>query len=226
MNGLANQAPSITHSNAAAICDMALKAIGLSVERAVDFRDGYDFLVEGKVRIAVRYAFPASDREQIYRKRNGEVSRYLYKRWTFNFHRHGKLDQRYCDFFVCFLAGSDTVAKGSSQVAVYVIPWESITGLTFCSSAREGSTRGYRGKYARYRDGWDAIVRQAKGAAGPGRKSLVVSADHRKRLELASGAELGGERPPAKDDDPVAVMSDEQAQPAATKNPRSDTAPG
>jgi len=179
------QAPNLTHANAATICAMALRAMGLEAKRGVDFRDGYDFLVNGKVRIAVRYAIPTADREQTYRKRNGEISRYVYKRWTFNFHRHGELGERYCDFFVCFLASADSRARNSSDVTVFTIPWEAITGLTFCSSVREGSTRTYRGKYAKYRDAWHLIEQAAE---QPGvrheRKRLRISADSRRRLRL------------------------------------------
>jgi len=164
---------------------MALKAMGLDAKRGVDFRDGYDFLVDERVRIAVRYAIPTADREQTYRKRNGQLSRYVYKRWTFNFHRHGELGERYCDFFVCFLASADTKARGSSDVSVFIIPWEAITGLTFCSSVREGSTRSYRGKYAQYRDAWHLIEQSAEQpVAARERKSLKISADSRRRLRL------------------------------------------
>jgi len=171
---------------------MALKAMGLRTKRAVDFRDGYDFLVEDGVRIAVRYAIPTSDRQQVYRKRNGEVSHYSYKRWTFNFHRHGKLDERYCDFFVCFLASPSANGRGGSDVTVFVIPWEAITGLTFCSSLREGSRRPYRGKYAVYQDAWELIEKAARGddhdaAVVAPRKSLKISTDSRRRLRLITG---------------------------------------
>ena len=127
---------------------MALKAMGLDARRASISATATISSSTKRSRIAVRYAIPTADREQTYRKRNGEVSRYVYKRWTFNFHRHGELGDRYCDFFVCFLASADTKARGSSDVSVFAIPWEAITGLTFCSSVREGSTRSYRGKYA------------------------------------------------------------------------------
>jgi len=187
------QAPNLTHANAATICAMALRAMGLEAKRGVDFRDGYDFLVNGKVRLAVRYAIPTADREQTYRKRNGEISRYVYKRWTFNFHRHGELGERYCDFFVCFLASADAKARNNSEVTVFTIPWEAITGLTFCSSVREGSTRTYRGKYAKYRDAWHLIEQAAE---QPGvlheHKRLHISADSRRRLRLI--AHDGGPR--------------------------------
>jgi hypothetical protein len=179
------QAPNLTHANAATICAMALRAMGLEAKRGVDFRDGYDFLVNGKVRLAVRYAIPTADREQTYRKRNGDISRYVYKRWTFNFHRHGELGERYCDFFVCFLASADSKARNNSEVTVFTIPWEAITGLTFCSSVREGSTRTYRGKYAKYRDAWH-LIEQAAEQSGVlhEQKRLRISADSRRRLRL------------------------------------------
>jgi hypothetical protein len=221
----ATQAPNLTHANAASICHMALKTMGLQARKMTDYREGYDFLVEDKVRIAVRYAIPTSDREQVYRKRNGELSHYSYKRWTFNFHRHGKRPEQYCDFFVCFLGspgpsnrraaddasavegavlpqsgnGADTSANGatsgeSTSVTVFVIPWEAITGLTFCSSMREGSTRPYRGKYAIYRDGWNLIGdRGLEGREAPlgERKRLRISADSRRRLQLVVGPAVG-----------------------------------
>ena len=152
----AQDVPTLSHAQAARACATAIRSMGLGVERRVEQRDGFDFLIEGSIRVAVRHAFPTTYREQHYRKKNGEVSRYLYKRWTFNFHRHGRIDSRYCDFFVCLL-GSLEAAAGE-DVVVFVIPWEAITGLTFCSSVRKHSARAYRGRYARYIDGWDAIV--------------------------------------------------------------------
>lgn len=166
--------PNHTHSSATAIAETALKAMGLGVARAIDQKDGYDFLVADRVRIAVRYAFPAADREQLYRKRDGKVSRYLYRRWTFNFHRHGRMVERYCDFFICLLATPDIHNRGRSEVTVFVIPWESITGLTFCSSRREGSMRPYRGKYARYQDAWNLIEKAARNGYGDDSRSLGV----------------------------------------------------
>jgi hypothetical protein len=180
-----NQAPNLTHANAASICAMALRAMSLDAKRGVDFRDGYDFLVNGMVRLAVRYAIPTADREQTYRKRNGELSRYVYKRWTFNFHRHGELGERYCDFFVCFLASPEQKGRAAADVTVFVIPWEAITGLTFCSSVREGSTRAYRGKYAKYRDAWNLIAAAAEQPPVQHEaKRLRISTDSRRRLRL------------------------------------------
>jgi len=109
----------------------------------------------------VRYAFPTTERTQTYKKKNGEISKYVYKRWTFNFHRHGKISERYCDFIVCFLASTEAAKGRGSDVSVFTIPWEAITGLTFCSSCREGGHRPYRGKYAVYQDRWDLIAKAA-----------------------------------------------------------------
>jgi hypothetical protein len=68
---------------------------------------------------------------------------------------------------------------------VFVIPWDAITGLTFCSSVRGGSSRGYRGKYAVYQDAWHLVERSARGkSAVIAHKRLRISADSRKRLRL------------------------------------------
>ena len=179
------QTPNDTHANAARLCEMAFNAMQLEVQRAVDYKNGYDFMVEGKVRIACRYAMPTSDRQQLYTKRNGEISTYSYKRWTVNFHRHGRIVERYCDYFVCFLVGPEAAAGVSSEVSVFVIPWDAITGLTFCSSVREGSMRGYRGKYSIYRDAWNLIEGAARGRPVlVERKRLHISADSRRHLKL------------------------------------------
>lgn len=183
-----SRVPNLTHAKAAEVCHTALRALGLKTTRAVDYRDGYDFLVEGKTRVAVRYAFPTSDRVQRYKKRNGEVSRYVYKRWTFNFHRHGKMDVRYCDFFVCLLAPVDGDQRWGAGLTVFVIPWEAVTGLTFCSSARKGSNRTYRGKYARYRDAWQAIEESARPEIGS-TTTIKIGADTRRELRLVQAAE-------------------------------------
>jgi hypothetical protein len=215
-----NQAPNLTHANAATICEMALKAMGQRTDRAVDYRDGCDFLVGDDVRIAVRYAIPTSDRQQVYKKRNGELSHYTYKRWTFNFHRHGKIDSRYCDFFVCFLASANGSGKARSDVTVFVIPWEAITGLTFCSSMREGSLRPYRGKYAVYQDAWHLIEEATGAGVSPGeRKLLKISADSRRRLKLVTGVDESDDGQSVVTPSPVAApkevpVQSEQPRPA------------
>ncbi|MFQ5478045.1 MAG: hypothetical protein ACE5E4_05465 [Candidatus Binatia bacterium] len=148
--------PNRTHAEAAEVCYRTLRSLGLHTTRAIGYRDGYDFLVEGQARVAVRFASTSAGRVHLYTKHNGDVSRYVYKSWTFNFHRHGKMDVRYCDFFVCIRATSaDGTGPGPT---VFVIPWEAVTGLTFCSSSQNGSARTYHGRYARYRDAWQLIA--------------------------------------------------------------------
>jgi hypothetical protein len=194
----AARAPSITHAKAASLVASALQGLDLGVTKALDQKDGYDYLVEGKSRITVRYAFPASYREQFYKKRNGEVSRYVYKRWTFNFHRHGKITSRYCDFFVCLLGASQPTARKPSPVTVFVIPWEAITGLTFCSSVRDDSPRPYKGRYARFIDGWERIVVAGKGeSAGLSITKPSVTIDSRFRLKLGEAAAANPASDPA-----------------------------
>lgn len=164
-----------------------MKAVGLSVSRGVDYKDGYDFLVEDKVRLAVRYAFPTTERQQTYRKRNGEISNYVYKRWTFNFHRHGKIAGRYCDFFVCLLGSAAATQARASDLTVFTIPWEAITGLTFCSSCREGSQRSYRGKYSVYKDRWDLIADAVVDGGGRKSRILALTEEDRAKLKVVAG---------------------------------------
>ena len=228
MKQTTTQAPNLTHANAASICHMALKTVGLRVRKTADYREGYDFMVEDNTRIAVRYAIPTSDRQQVYRKRNGELSHYSYKRWTFNFHRHGKRPERYCDYFVCFLASAAAakpvpevdenggITEPMTDVTVFVIPWEAITGLTFCSSMREGSTRPYRGKYAIYQDAWEQIGQTAcAGSERPAsteRKRLRISSDSRRRLRLIVGPADGS----APGDDVTEMLAPEVVSRAAS----------
>ncbi len=186
------RAPSLTHSRASNLCQLVLKELGLGLTRTVDQHDGYDFLVEGRVRVAVRYAFPSASREQSYTKKNGELSRYSYKRWTFNFHRHGKISDRYCDFFVCLLGSDRSAGRGTFEVTCFVIPWEAITGLTFCSSIRSDSPRSYNGHYARYIDAWPLIA-EAAGAGSSGLPRFKVSIDARRRFRLTRLPESGPE---------------------------------
>ncbi|MFT4571717.1 MAG: hypothetical protein ACI8TX_001035 [Hyphomicrobiaceae bacterium] len=196
-----SRAPSLTHAHAASAVARALKTFQLGVAKAGDNRQGYDFLVNGSVRVAVRYAFPTSYREQTYQKKNGETSRYTYKRWTFNFHRHGKISERYCDFFVCLLVPSAPTTRNPTDVTAFVIPWEAITGLTFCSSARDSNPRPYRGRYARFGNGWHRIVEAATG--GPTTVSNHLS-NHPLQLQLDGRGHLtliGATRPNPEEDE-------------------------
>jgi len=123
--------------------------MGLAVESAGALA-GYDFLVGGRVRIAVRVAFPSTSR------RRAKVGRrrceYVYRAWTFNFHRHGVVGDRYCEFFVCAPLGA---GKPFDPVDAFVIPWEALTGKTFYL---QESRREYRGKFRVYRNAWENIA--------------------------------------------------------------------
>lgn len=110
----------------------------------------YDFLVDGQVRVALRTAFPSSYRRQV--RLGKRVYSYVYRAWNFNFHHRGKIDARYCDFFICVPLGSRTVNLRNA----YVIPWPARTGKTFYLP---DSKRPYSGKYARFHDAWQLLAR-------------------------------------------------------------------
>lgn len=115
-----------------------------------------DFVLNGRVRVALRTAFPSSYRRRV-RLRKREYS-YVYRAWNFNFHHRGRIDERYCDFFVCVPLGSGKLDLN----AAYVIPWEARSGKTFYLP---DSQRSYSGKYASYRGAWEQLRDGAAGAA-------------------------------------------------------------
>ncbi len=75
----------------------------------------------------------------------------MYRAWNFNFHHRGRIDDRYCDFFVCVPLG---MAKPLDLANAYIIPWEARSGKTFYLP---DSQRPYSGKYAEYRDAWHQL---------------------------------------------------------------------
>ncbi|GIW41556.1 MAG: hypothetical protein KatS3mg076_2133 [Candidatus Binatia bacterium] len=126
-----------------------LETLGLTVKEASPMQR-YDFTVQGRVRLALRVAFPSSSRRRVRVKRR--LYQYVYRAWNFNFHHRGVVGAQYCDFFLCVPLGT---GKPPSMEDVYVIPWSAITGKTFyLPEAR----RPYRGRFARYRNGWQQIV--------------------------------------------------------------------
>ena len=137
-----------------------LRAMGLAVEDA-GATERFDFLVEGRVRIAVRVAFPSSSRRKV--KLAKRCYSYVYRAWNFNFHHRGVIAERYTDFFVC-------VALGTGKTLVldeaFVLPWESLTGKTFYLPE---SRRTYRGKFKVFRGAWtpiaDVVARMQEDAA-------------------------------------------------------------
>jgi hypothetical protein len=137
----------------------------------------YDFLLNGKVRVALRSAFPSSYRRRV-RLRKRQYS-YVYRAWNFNFHHRGHIDERYCDYLICVPLGTGRLDLRSA----YVIPWEARTGKTFYLP---DSQRTYSGKYVAYRDGWqqlreaaNAHTKAAKGPRGRARRKSASSTPRR-----------------------------------------------
>lgn len=130
-----------------------LRAMGFRVTN-VATSEGYDLLVDGRLRVALRVAFP---RQRLHRVTVRERKyTYRYRSWHFNFHHHGRLDEPYADVIVCLAMEP----RHPEKEAVFVIPWESVTGKTFSLHA---SRRDYGGKYARYRDRWDVVTERLGG---------------------------------------------------------------
>jgi hypothetical protein len=125
-----------------------LREMKLRVDES-DSLSRYDFLLDGGIRVALRTAFPSSYRRRV-RLRRRRYS-YVYRAWNFNFHHRGRIDERYCDFFVCVPLG---MTKSLDLSAAYIIPWEARSGKTFYLP---DSQRSYSGKYAEYRDAWHQL---------------------------------------------------------------------
>ena len=126
-----------------------LRRAGLRV-RLMSAADSCDLLVNERVRVALRVAFP--------RIRNHHVTvrdrhyTYRYRSWHFNFHHHGKLGKRYADAFVCIAMEP----RHPSREEVFVIPWDAVSGKTFSLHA---GRRRYAGQYAKYVNRWRVITR-------------------------------------------------------------------
>lgn len=134
-----------------------LRQIGFPV-REVPRSEGYDLLVNGVIRVALRIAFPGRYAHTVVV--GGKRYSYDYRSWSFNFHRHGRWDRSYCDVFVC-------IAKRRGGIdETFVIPAGAVSGPTF--SLHGTGTRPYRGRYAEYRDRWSLFNEiQAAGLTEP-----------------------------------------------------------
>src|SRR5262249_17818025 len=120
-----------------------LRRMGLQIQE-VSRTAGYDFLINGETRVALRVAFPGRYAHTV--TVSGKRYAYDYRSWSFNFHRHGRWDRKYCDVFV-------SIAKrrrGADEV--FVIPAHAVSGPTF--SLHGVGTKPYRGRYAPYRNRW------------------------------------------------------------------------
>ena len=133
------------HQVARAQIATRLREMGFEVEE-VPRAQKYDMLVDGRIRVALRVAFPGTYAHTV--TVNGRKYQYDYKSWNFNFHRHGRWGGRYCDVFLC-------VAKQRRmEDEIFVIPADAVTGPTF---SLHGAGKPYRGRYAVYRNAFDLL---------------------------------------------------------------------
>lgn len=135
------------HIKARAAIAQKLSAMGLHVQEVARAK-GYDLLVGGEFRVALRVAFPGKYAHTV--TVGGKRYTYNYRSWSFNFHRHGRWDRKYCDVFVC-------IAKRRGGLdEIFVIPATAISGPTF--SLHGAGAKPYRGRYAQYRDRWSIFT--------------------------------------------------------------------
>ena len=116
----------------------------------------YDFLLDGKTRVAMRTAFPSSYRRRV--QLRARRYSYVYRAWNFNFHHRGRIDEQYCDFLICVPLGTGRL----NLSAAYIIPWEARSGKTFYLP---DSKRTYSVKFAKFRDAWDQLRGRGESAA-------------------------------------------------------------
>ena len=115
-----------------------LRRAGFRVQ-LVPATHSYDLLVNERVRVALRVAFPRIRKHQV-TVRNRRYT-YRYRSWHFNFHHHGRFGKRYTDAFVCIAMEP----RHPSREEVFVMPWDAISGKTFSLHA---GRRRYAGQYA------------------------------------------------------------------------------
>jgi len=152
------------HQQARSAVSGQLQRLGFDVKE-VSRNAQYDMLVNGKLRVALRVAFPGRYAHTV--TVNGRRYAYDYRSWNFNFHRHGRWEQKYCDVFVC-------VAKHRRAAdEVFVIPSTAISGPTF---SLHGAGKPYRGRYASYRNHWSIFAQlpQADNRSVPEDQSQVA----------------------------------------------------
>lgn len=128
-----------------------LREMGLAVSEA-PASSSHDLLVNDRVRVTLRVAYPGLRRHRV--TVGGRSYRYRYETWHFNFHHHGRLDERYTDFFVCIAVDP----KHAGKDRVFVIPWDQVSGKTFSLHSGRGT---YRGRYAPFADAWEAVATAA-----------------------------------------------------------------
>ncbi|MBI3785504.1 MAG: hypothetical protein HY270_19095 [Deltaproteobacteria bacterium] len=134
-----------------------LRQLAVQVEE-ISALERYDFLLNSRIRVTLRTAFPSSYRRTA--KLRKREHHYVYRAWNFNFHHRGRIDERYTDFFICVPLGGGAIDLDHA----YIIPWEVRSGKTFYLP---DSQRPYRGKYSRFRGAWELLTQQGIPAPGP-----------------------------------------------------------
>lgn len=125
-----------------------LRRAGYSVA-TVSPTQGYDLLVNDRVRVALRVAFPRPRKHHVTVR--GRHYTYRYRSWHFNFHHHGKFGKRYTDMFICLAMEP----RNPSREEIFIIPWDAISGKTFSLHAAK---KRYGGQYAQHLNRWSAIA--------------------------------------------------------------------
>jgi hypothetical protein len=138
----------MVHNLPKAMVAARLRAMGFHVE-VQKVSAHYDLLLNGTVRLALRTA-SMSTRQQL-RQVGTRRYAYRYRGWNFNFHHHGRLDERYCDVFVCL----PLVSKRPNLRDAYVIPWGACAAKAF---RLPDTRRPYGGQYAKYRGAWEQLA--------------------------------------------------------------------
>lgn len=135
------------HQQARGAITARLRQLGFDVVEVPRIK-GFDFLVNGHTRVALRVAFPGRYAHTV--TVGGKRYAYDYRSWSFNFHRHGRWDRSYCDVFVCI------AKRRRKQDEIFVIPAGVISGPTF--SLHGAGEKPYRGRYAVYRERWAVLA--------------------------------------------------------------------
>jgi len=132
-----------------------LKRAGLKVKPQTPWGQPwhkFDLLINSAVRVLLKSAAAHWSQHAVVSR--GRHYNYRYLTWHFNFHRHGRMPERYADFIICVARGS----RGNKRSAddYFIIPWEAITGKTF---AFHRASAPYSGHYAAYRNNWEPLFK-------------------------------------------------------------------
>lgn len=148
------------HAVPKAAVAMQLSRFGLDFEVSAP-QSRFDFLVEGRIRLALRVALPSASKRRVHV--GGRHYSYVYHAWNFNFHHRGKVGARYADFFACVPLNTE---HELDLAQAFIIPWDAISGKTFYLP---DSRRPYAGKFASFRNAWTLLTAAADSVADAAR---------------------------------------------------------